>query len=218
MDGAMHCTRYLHVCPSASTLQEKAAGATGQHQYRDIGRAATGAGNRAGDGGQDFANAQVVRLIQERGRFAGDSRAWAEAAREDAQVFDRWKTGCAEIRAATREARSFFRKPARQTVREIHRAKDTRWGGGPHIRRPTLSQERKRKRKSACFVRNDRSRSCAIGGASLATAFHAERKSRFLASLGMTDCDRWNVGFHRVWCVGLGCSMRRGTWSAMRMP
>jgi|ERR1700682_107624 len=30
-----------------------------------------------------------------------------------------------------------------------------RWGGGPHIRRPTLSQERKRKKKSACSVRND---------------------------------------------------------------
>ena len=45
-----------------------------------------------------------------------------------------------------------------------------------------------------------------------------QRKSRFLASLGMTDGSGSCVLDHKVWCVGRGLSTRRGTWSAMRMP
>ena len=56
------------------------------------------------------------------------------------------------------------------------------------------------------------------GGSRRATTLDAEGKSRFLASLGMTDGSGSCVLDHKVWCVGLGWSMRRGTWSAMRMP
>jgi hypothetical protein len=34
----------------------------------------------------------------------------------------------------------------------------------------------------------------------------------------MTNGRGRSARFHRVWGVGLGWSMRRGTWSAMRMP
>src|SRR6266850_804870 len=55
-------------------------------------------------------------------------------------------------------------------------------------------------------------------GSRRATTLDAEGKSRFLASLGMTDGSGSCVLDHKVWCVGLGWSIRRGTWSAMRMP
>jgi comEA protein len=48
-----------------------------------------------------------------------------------------------------------------------------------------------------------------------------ETKSRFLALLGMTspECAASRNRDQSTWCVGRdGVSMRRGTWSAMRMP
>jgi hypothetical protein len=45
------------------------------------------------------------------------------------------------------------------------------------------------------------------------------KKSRFLASLGMTDGSGASSALdYKVWCVGLVWSTRSGTWSAMRMP
>src|SRR5258706_876230 len=61
--------------------KEKTAGQAGDSQYSHVGRTAASAGNRAGDGGEDFANAQVAWAVQERGRSAGPSRAPAETAR-----------------------------------------------------------------------------------------------------------------------------------------
>jgi hypothetical protein len=68
---------------------------------------------------------------------------------------------------------------------EIHRAKDARWGGGPHIRRPNLSsrrtfrdakdaQERQGKKESACSIRNDGWG----GGAALRASFGRRLHSR----------------------------------------
>src|SRR6266852_801785 len=51
-----------------------------------------------------------------------------------------------------------------------------------------------------------------------ASTVDAERKSRFLAALGMTVGGGDYALDHKVWWVGLGWSRRRGTWSAMRMP
>jgi len=80
--------------------EEKAAAEAGKHQYRDIGRIAASSGHWAGDGGEDSPNAQIVWLVQERGRFAGDPWAGAEAPRKNAQVFDGWETTCRKARRA----------------------------------------------------------------------------------------------------------------------
>src|SRR6266581_6103874 len=77
--------------------KEKAAGEAGKHQYRDVAGIAASAGDWAGDGGEDFANAQIVRRVQERGRFTCDSRAWSEAPRKNAQVLDRRKSCSSEV-------------------------------------------------------------------------------------------------------------------------
>lgn len=81
---------YRSVCVQRLILlrgcQEKAAACAHQHQYGDIGRAAAGAGHRAGDSGEDFADAQVVRPVQERRRFARHSRHRSKAPRKNAQV------------------------------------------------------------------------------------------------------------------------------------
>src|SRR5258708_5065567 len=69
-----------HFLCGDSSCEKEAAGKARESQYGDFARIAASAGNRAGDGRQDFADAQVVRRIQERGRFAGDSRDWPEAA------------------------------------------------------------------------------------------------------------------------------------------
>ena len=136
--------------------QEKTAGQAGKSEYREFGATAASAGDWAGDGRQDFTNAQDVWAVQERRRLAGDSRTRREAPRKDAQVFDRREIGCAQARDAGK-VRSSYRKATRQTIRGIPR-----------------------------FARNDR-----------------------------RGCSAMN---HKVWWVGRGCSMRRGTWSAMRMP
>jgi len=47
--------------------QEKATAKTGKHQHRDVRRIAAGAGDWAGNGGKDFANAKIVWRVQERG-------------------------------------------------------------------------------------------------------------------------------------------------------
>jgi len=60
-------------------------------------------GDRAGDGGEDFANAQVVRSVQERRRLAGHSRARGKAPRKNAQVPRRRKECRAEGNPATSE-------------------------------------------------------------------------------------------------------------------
>src|SRR5260370_34268869 len=81
--------------------KEETAGQAGKYQHGDVRRTATRAGHRAGDSGKDFANAQIVRSIQERRRLAGDSRPWSKAPRKNAQVFDGRKTGRHETRRAT---------------------------------------------------------------------------------------------------------------------
>src|SRR6266852_8936695 len=69
-----------HFLCGDSSGEKEAAGKARESQYGDFARIAASAGNRAGDGREDFEDAQIVRRIQERGRFAGDSRNRAEAA------------------------------------------------------------------------------------------------------------------------------------------
>src|SRR5689334_4848844 len=45
-------------------------------------------GNRVGHSAKNFADAQVIRTIQKRRRFAGHSRPRPEASRQNAQVLD----------------------------------------------------------------------------------------------------------------------------------
>jgi hypothetical protein len=101
--------------------EEKAARAACEHQYSEFGAIADCPRDRPSDRGQDFANAQNLRRIRERGRFAGDSRPRTEAPRQNAQVPDRRKTGL-ETRSATISEVPFSgRKVAGQTVRDISR-------------------------------------------------------------------------------------------------
>jgi hypothetical protein len=81
--------------------EEKTARTACEHQYGELRAIANRAGNRAGDRGQDFADSQNVRCVQERGRFAGDSWARSKAPRKNAQVFDGRETGRREIRSAS---------------------------------------------------------------------------------------------------------------------
>src|SRR5258706_6325543 len=166
--------------------KEKTAGQAGDSQYSHVGRTAASAGNRAGDGGEDFANAQVVWPVQERGRFAGRSRARGEAPRKNAQISDCGKTE--------------FQK----------------CGASNGMLRPRETQGAPRKITDQNFCTT--SAFANRWASRRATTLDAEGKSRFLASLGMTDGSGSCVLDHKVWCVGLGWSMRRGTWSAMRMP
>ena len=113
-----------HSLPSLQHLcarQEKTARAAGEHQYGELRAIANSAGNRTGDRGQNSTDAEVLRRIQERGRFAGDSRPRTETARKNAQILDRRETGRDEILATASEVRSVCRKTGRQTVREISR-------------------------------------------------------------------------------------------------
>src|SRR6267378_6368068 len=103
----------LDLCRVRGRGKEKAARQADKSQYGDLGRTATGAGDWTGDGGQDLANAQIVWRLQERGRFAGDSRAGPKAAREDAQVFDRRETGGSKANDALGEVHSSRRKAFR---------------------------------------------------------------------------------------------------------
>src|SRR6266850_2960609 len=167
--------------------KEKTAGQAGGSQYSHVGRTAASAGNRAGDGGEDFANAQVVWPVQERGRFAGRSRARGEAPRKNAQISDCGKTEFQKCGASNGMLRP----------------------------RETQGAPRKITDQNFCTTSVFANR---WGGSRRATTLDAEGKSRFLASLGMTDGSGSCVLDHKVWCVGLGWSMRRGTWSAMRMP
>src|SRR5260370_14372503 len=84
--------------------KEKAAGEAGKHQYSDVAGIAASAGHRPGDGGENFADAQVIWRVQERRWFARDSRARAEAPRENAQVLDRRKSCSSEVAARYSEA------------------------------------------------------------------------------------------------------------------
>src|SRR5882672_5840821 len=176
-NSPLHSCLWSSVFPEFACHQEKTAGAAGQSQYGDFGTVAASAGDRAGDGRQDFTNAQDVRPVQERRRFAGDSRTRREAARKDAQVFDRRETGCAQAHAAAGKVRSSCRKATGQTIREI-----------PRFARNDSRRKRARSQKLCPprRARNDR-RGCSVMN-------------------------------HKVWWLGLGVSMRRGTWSAMRMP
>jgi hypothetical protein len=155
--------------------EEKTAHAAREHQHGELRAVANSSGDRASDGRQDSADAQVVWRVQERGRFARDSRPRSEAPRQNAQVPDRRKTGL-ETRSVTISEVPFSgRKVAGQTVREISR-----------------------------FARNDRWQVCGTGGAiSAPTSQERKLAETFIQS---------------TWCVGLGWSMRRGTWSAMRIP
>jgi Helix-hairpin-helix motif len=64
-------------------------------------------------------NAQIVRRVQERGRFTGHSRARAEAPRKNAQVFDRREAGSGQEQGASGEVHSSGRKAVRHTITEI---------------------------------------------------------------------------------------------------
>src|SRR5260370_41833730 len=97
--------------------KEETAGQAGKYQHGDVRKTATRAGHRAGDRGKDFANAQIVRSIQERRRLAGNSRPWPKAPRKKAKVFDGRKTGRHKTRRATIGAPSACRKA---TIRAHH--------------------------------------------------------------------------------------------------
>ena len=90
--------------PQLRWARRKTAGAAGQSQYGKLRTTTAGAGSRTGDGGKDFANARDLGVVQERRRLAGDSGAWRETPRKDAQVFDRWETGRVKVHDATGEA------------------------------------------------------------------------------------------------------------------
>src|SRR6266849_6665713 len=89
-----------------SSGEKEAAGEAGKSQYGDVARLTASAADWSRDGGQNSANAQVVRRIQERRRFAGDPRNRREAARKNAQVFDRWEAGCGKADDAIGEVHS----------------------------------------------------------------------------------------------------------------
>lgn len=84
----------LALCPCLESdcfgrrCEQEAAGEAGEFEYGDGGRAATGAGDRAGDGGKDSEDAQGIWTVQKRGRFARYSRDWSEAPRKNAQILD----------------------------------------------------------------------------------------------------------------------------------
>ena len=112
--------------------------------------------------------------VQERGRFAGDSRIRGEAPRQNAQVFD-----------------------GRKIRGETHAASGAVCNEAAPCRRAAVVGTKRRSRF-------------------LAPQTLPERKTR--TAPGMTNGRGRSARFHRVWGVGLGWSMRRGTWSAMRMP
>jgi len=113
-------SHYWPLCfPHARHREEKATAKTGKHQHRDVRRIAAGAGDWAGNGGKNFANAKIVWRVQERRRFAGDSGTRAEAPRKNAQVLDCREAVCGKERRAPGEVHYCGGKAARQTIREI---------------------------------------------------------------------------------------------------
>src|SRR6266478_3649482 len=60
---------------------EETAAGTGESEYCDFSRAATGAGNRSGNRRENSQDAEVIRRVQERRRSAGDTRHRQKAAR-----------------------------------------------------------------------------------------------------------------------------------------
>jgi hypothetical protein len=101
------------------------------------------------------ADAQVVRSVQERGRFAGGAGHRQEAARENAQVFECREASCGKTHDAIGEVHSSYRKAARQTIREIllsllrggrrgrgHRINTVRWRRVPRFARNDSGRER----------------------------------------------------------------------------
>ena len=62
-------------------LQEEAAGPSNKSELGKRAGITAGPGNRTVYGGQDSADAEVLRGVQKRGRFAGDQRNRAEEAR-----------------------------------------------------------------------------------------------------------------------------------------
>src|SRR6267378_934736 len=107
------------------------------------------------DGGEDFANAQVVWPVQERGRFAGHSRARGEAPRKNAQISDCGKTefqkcGASNGMLRPRETQGAPRKITDQNFRTTS-VFANRWGV------PTSHHFRRRRKKQIPrFARNDR--------------------------------------------------------------
>jgi len=68
--------------------QEKTAAASHQFEYGEFGAASGSAGNRPCDRGQNPEDAQIIRGVQKRRRFARDQGLWPKTARKDAQVSD----------------------------------------------------------------------------------------------------------------------------------
>jgi len=66
------------IFPPQRTPERKNRGQAGGSQYSHV-EELQQVPESVGDGGEDFANAQVVWPVQERGRFAGRSRARGEA-------------------------------------------------------------------------------------------------------------------------------------------
>src|SRR5579859_1137019 len=82
-------------CRSFARQKETAFG-THQFKYGDFRRTATGSGDRAGQCGENFADAQSIWRIQERRRFAGNQRHWPQTSGKNAQVSCRWKDRATE--------------------------------------------------------------------------------------------------------------------------
>ncbi len=136
-------------------------------------------------------------LAIQRGRFAGDSWPWPKAPRKNAQVFSGGETQFQEYRAST----GLFRlRKTQGATRKIA------WQGFD----AASGTENGRGRRRATVVR-------APGEKQILRARVGGEKV-VLAVLGMAGGRGCRLLGHRVWWVGLGWSMRNGTWSAMRMP
>src|SRR6266566_9054485 len=73
-----HC-----VFSGAVSGKEKAAAEAGKPEHGDFRRTAASAWDWTGNRGKDFADAQIVRRVQERGRFAGHPRHRQKAPRSE---------------------------------------------------------------------------------------------------------------------------------------
>src|SRR6266704_3965763 len=87
--------------------KEKAAAEADKTQNGDFRRTPASARDWTGDRGKDLADAQIVRRVQERGRFAGHPWHRQKAPGQNAQIFDSREARDTQEHNATGEAGSF---------------------------------------------------------------------------------------------------------------
>ncbi len=110
-------SRSFSVCRDVSRNNEKAAAPAGKHQYRECGIIAVGSGHRAGHRRENPANAEIIRRIQECGRFSGHPRHRQEATGQNAQISHRRQSRSVQIRAASDAASCKGRAPTSHGTR-----------------------------------------------------------------------------------------------------